>query len=152
MMNTNTETDKFILLSEYLTDRKDLNKKIAKEYLDRLEMQIPTGIQKLFTEIDKITSATAIENWEFEFKRKIIENETRFNESDKTAENNSFSAIAQQILRLWYTGQFIVSDDKTDIRTREQYNEGLLWKVIHTEAPGADKKKKYGFWKDKPVI
>jgi hypothetical protein len=137
-MNANPETDKFILLSEYLTGRKDLNKKVAGEYLNRLELQLPTDMQNLFAEMDKITSAIPIQYWEFEFKRKLIE-------------NDKFSPITQQILRLWYTSQFIVTDDKTDIRTREQYNEGLLWKVVHTDAPGADKKKKYGFWKENPT-
>jgi hypothetical protein len=150
-MNTKLEIDKFILLSEVLTGKKDLNKKNAKVYLDRLELQIPAGIQKLFAEMDKIISAAPEPNWEFEFKRKLIENETKFVETDKVIDNNSFSAICQQILRIWYTSQFIVTDDKTDIRTREQYNAGLLWKIIHTEAPGADKKKKYGFWKENPT-
>lgn len=137
-MSTIPETDKFILLSEILTDRTALNKKVAEGYLNRLELQLPADIQLLFTEMDKIISAVAKEYWEFEFKRKIIE-------------NDKFSPVVQQILRLWYTSQFIVTDDKTDIRTREQYNDGLLWKVIHTEAPGADKKKKYGFWKENPI-
>jgi hypothetical protein len=134
----NPEIDKFILLSEFLTDKKSLNHKIAAEYLNRLEMQMPVDVQTLFAEMDKITSATTKQYWEFELKRKIIE-------------NDKFSAIIQQILRLWYTSQFIVADDKTDIRTREQYNEGLLWKVVHTDAPGADKKKPYGFWRKAPV-
>jgi Membrane bound FAD containing D-sorbitol dehydrogenase len=137
-MNTNPEIKKFILLSEYLTDKKDLNEKIAGEYLNRLELQLPTDTQNLLAEIDKITSAIAEEYWEFELKRKIIE-------------NDKFSPITQQILRLWYTSQFVVVDDKTDVRTREQYNEGLLWKVVHTDAPGADKRKKYGYWKNHPV-
>ncbi len=137
-MNQGTEIDKFILFSEYLTDKKNLNKKVAGEYLNRLEMQMPSDIQTLFTELDKITGAIAIEYWEFEIKRKIIE-------------NDKFLAITQQILRLWYTSQFIITDDKTDVRTREQYNEGILWKVVHTDAPGADKKKPYGFWRHAPV-
>jgi hypothetical protein len=137
-MSQNPETDKFILFSEYLTDRKNLNEKVAGEYLNRLEMQSPADVQALFAELDKIIAAVAKEYWEFEVKRKIIE-------------NDKFSAVTQQILRLWYTSQFIVADDKTDIRTREQYNEGLLWKVIHSDAPGADKKKPYGFWRNAPV-
>jgi hypothetical protein len=137
-MNQNPETSKFILFSEYLTDKKNLNEKVAGEYLNRLEMQSPADVQALFAELDKIIAAVAKEYWEFEVKRKIIE-------------NDKFSAVTQQILRLWYTSQFIVADDKTDIRTREQYNEGLLWKVIHSDAPGADKKKPYGFWRNAPV-
>jgi Membrane bound FAD containing D-sorbitol dehydrogenase len=137
-MSQNPETDKFILFSEYLTDKKNLNEKVAGEYLNRLEMQSPADVQALFAELDKIIAAVAKEYWEFEVKRKIIE-------------NDKFSAVTQQILRLWYTSQFIVADDKTDIRTREQYNEGLLWKVIHSDAPGADKKKPYGFWRNAPV-
>lgn len=159
-MNSKLEIDKFILLSKVLTDRVNLNKRIATEYLDRLKLQFPAEIQLVFTEMDKIISSADEKYWEFELKRKIIENEKKFIESDpkpdetgklKEKENNSLSAISQQILRLWYTSQFIVKDDKTDMRTREQYNEGLLWKVIHTEAPGADKKRKYGFWKMNPV-
>jgi hypothetical protein len=137
-MSQNPETDKFILFSEYLTDKRNLNEKVAGEYLNRLEMQSPADVQALFAELDKIIAAVAKEYWEFEVKRKIIE-------------NDKFSAVTQQILRLWYTSQFIVADDKTDIRTREQYNEGLLWKVIHSDAPGADKKKPYGFWRNAPV-
>ncbi len=137
-MSQNPETDKFILFSEYLTDRKNLNEKVAGEYLNRLEMQSPADVQALFAEMDKIITVVAKEYWEFEVKRKIIE-------------NDKFSSVTQQILRLWYTSQFIVADDKTDIRTREQYNEGLLWKVIHSDAPGADKKKPYGFWRNAPV-
>jgi hypothetical protein len=137
-MSQNAETDKFILFSEYLTDKKNLNEKVAGEYLNRLEMQAPADMQALFAEMDKIITAVSKEYWEFEVKRKIIE-------------NDKFSSITQQALRLWYTSQFIVADDKTDIRTREQYNEGLLWKVIHTDAPGADKKKPYGFWRNAPV-
>ncbi len=137
-MNRNPEIDKFILLSEYLTDRKNLNDKVAGEYLNRLEMQMPADMQTLFTEMDKITAVVAQEYWEFELKRKIIE-------------NDKFSPVTQQILRLWYTSQFIVTEDKTDVRTREQYNEGLLWKVVHTDAPGADKGKPYGFWRNAPI-
>lgn len=136
-MKANSELEKFILLSEFLTDKKDLYQKIAEEYLNRLELQFPAEVQNLLSELSKITSETSSQYWEFEFKRKVIENE-------------KFSPIIQQILRIWYTGQFIVLDDKTDVRTREQFNEGLLWKIIHTEAPGADKGKKYGFWNDKP--
>ncbi len=137
-MNRNPEIDKFILLSQYLTDTKNLNEKVAGEYLNRLEMQTPADVQILFAEMDKITASIAPQYWEFELKRKIIE-------------NDKFTTITQQILRLWYTSQFVVADDKTDVRTREQYNEGLLWKVVHTDAPGADKKKPYGFWRNAPI-
>lgn len=138
MKNTNPETKKFILLSEYLTDRKNLNAKIAGEYLNRLELQFPADTQNVLAEIDKVISTVPENYWEFELKRRIIE-------------NDKFAPITQQILRLWYTSQFVVADDKSDVRTREQYNEGLLWRVVHTDAPGADKKKKYGYWKKHPV-
>lgn len=138
MKNKDPEIAHFILLSEYLTDRKNLNAKIAGEYLNRLKLQLPVDTQSVLGEIDKVISTVPEKYWEFELKRRIIE-------SDK------FAPFTQQILRLWYTSQFVVADDKTDVRTREQYNEALLWKVVHTDAPGADKKKKYGFWKKHPV-
>ena len=140
-MNTNPELEKFIQLSKYLTDSSNLNEKIAAEYLNRLQVQFPADMQTVFAEIDKIpVPVNASQNYiEFELKRKVIE-------------NDKFSVIVQQILRLWYTSQFAVLDDKTDMRTREQFNEGLLWKIVHTEAPGADKKQLYGFWGKKPSL
>lgn len=140
-MNTNPELGKFVLLSKHLTDSKNLNEKIAAEYLVRLQVQFPTDMQLVFAEMDKIpVSVNAKEDYvEFELKRKLIE-------------NDKFSSIIQQILRLWYTAQFAAVDDKTDIRTREQFNDGLLWKIIHTEAPGADKGQLYGFWGKKPSL
>lgn len=138
MKNIDPETKKFILISEYLTDRKKLNAKIAAEYLNRLWLQFPADTQTVLAEIDKVTSTVPEKYWEFELKRRIIE-------------NDKFASITHQMLRLWYTSQFVVADDKTDVRTREQYNEALLWKVIHTDAPGADKRKKYGYWKNHPI-
>ncbi|MGQ0740043.1 MAG: sugar dehydrogenase complex small subunit [Bacteroidota bacterium] len=138
-MNKNPELEKFLLLSEHLTANQKLPVKIAEEYLNRLQLQFPADMQKVFSEIDKITASGPGPYLEFELKRKLTE-------------NPDFAVIIQQMLRLWYTSQFAPADDKTDIRTREQYNEGLLWKIVHTEAPGADKKKKYGYWGKKPSL
>lgn len=139
-MNTNPDLEKFMLLSKALTAKKNLNEKIGGEYLNRLELQFPADMQAVLAEIDKIVAASPKPTYqEFELKRKLIE-------------NDKFSTIIQQILRIWYTSQFVVADDKTDIRTTEQYRESLLWQVVHTDVPGADKKKKYGFWGRKPSL
>ena len=59
--------------------------------------------------------------------------------------------VAREILRVWYTGQFETLYEGFDApRTPEQWEQGLLWRVIKAPAPGFSKNP-YGVWADKPA-
>jgi len=128
--------NQFIALSCILTAKKDLPSDLAEQYLNRLLLQLPSDTQALLAEFGRIPENQS-SFLEFEVKRRL-------------ADNDKFAPVVQQILRLWYTGQFLVTDDKTDIRTREQYNSGLIWEIALVHAPGADLKQPYGYWEKHP--
>ncbi len=137
-MATKNEFDTFIALSKILTDRQDLDVEIAAQYLNRLQTQYPKEVQDVLKEFGTIAKEIKPEYLTFEVKRRLVEGE-------------KFSPIIQNILRVWYSGGFIVLDEKTDqeLRNRAQYNYGLIWKTAKTHAP-ADSHEPYGHWAEAP--
>lgn len=61
-----------------------------------------------------------------------------------------FHALAREIIRLWYTGQFQTPfEDIEPPREVEDYSAGLLWRVIKAHAPGFTNAG-YGAWETLP--
>jgi len=59
-------------------------------------------------------------------------------------------AVAREIARLWFTGQFQTPYEGVDPpRTPAQWEAGLLWRVIRSHAP-AFSRDPYGVWAAKP--
>jgi hypothetical protein len=57
--------------------------------------------------------------------------------------------IAKNIIRLWYLGTW-QKDKSTIVVSAKAYQEGLIWKVMHTHPPGA-KQPGFGSWSDLPL-
>ena len=58
-------------------------------------------------------------------------------------------ALAQKIIAIWYTSEFVGADDKPKTGTQEQFYSGLLWKVIKAHPP-THSTLKYGYWTKPP--
>ena len=152
-MATTTLLEQFVAISKILTGQTNLGTpKIAQEYLNRLQLQYPKEMQELFIEVSKFFDKQK-DYLEFELKRKVIETEKHF-------------PIVAKIVKIWYTGQFSpvkvknididklpMVDEKLDmaLRTKQQYDETLIWKEVHTHPPGDGKKRKYGHWHFSPL-
>ena len=66
-------------------------------------------------------------------------------------ENEGRHRIAREIIRVWYTGQFETRYEGFDApHTSEQWDQGLLWRILRAPAPGFSKNE-YGVWASKPV-
>jgi len=143
-MNNSTELENFIGLSKVLTGEKKLDNTLAGEYLQRLKTQNAAPIQKLLDEFSTIADSPHLV---FEVKRRIVET--------KEAGKEDLPAMAQQIIRIWYTSEFfpLGPHEKPTPNaapgTQKQYYSGLLWHVIQAHAP-TDSKQKYGYWTKKP--
>ena len=145
-----SELDLFIAISNVLTGEKTLDKTLADQYLQRLNAQSPTSMQKILDEFRKIAADPFVK---FEVKRRIV--------NTKDPGKQSLPTIAQQIIRIWYTSEFfqIGPDGKLVAGTdgkpaasggnQEQYYSGLIWKVIQAHAP-TNSKQEYGYWTEKP--
>ena len=58
--------------------------------------------------------------------------------------------VAREIIRIWFTGQFETPFEGVDApRTPQQWEQGLLWKILKAPAPGFSKNP-YGAWASKP--
>ena len=144
-MSQPSELDNFIALSQVLTGEKRLNKALAADYLQRLKAQNPTQMQKILDEFSGISSDPYLV---FEVKRRIVET--------KQAGKQDLPAMAQQIIRIWYTSEFFpLGPDGNPVLTnpasgtQQQYYSGLIWNVIQAHAP-TNSKQKYGYWTKKP--
>ena len=139
-----SELDSFIALSKVLTGEKKLDKTLANDYLQRLKAQNPTQMQKILAEFSGIASDPYLV---FEVKRRIVET--------KEAGKEDLPAMAQQVIRLWYTSEFFpLGPDGKPVAnasggTQKQYYSGLLWTVIQAHAP-TNSKQKYGYWTKRP--
>ena len=127
------ELDQFLSLSQILTGESDLNQELAAQYLQRLKDKYPTQMQNILTAFGKIA---ADEHAVFEVKRRIVG-------------DSNLQPLAQQIISVWYTSEFVGPDGKTNGGTQAQYYHGLLWKVILAHAP-TDSKQDYGYWAKAP--
>jgi hypothetical protein len=141
----------FIKLSHVLTNQKKLDKKIAAEYLNRLEVQYQPAMQALIDEFNKINARE--EYLVFEVKRKI-------------ADNPVFFPMVLKIIKIWYTSQInpikvkgveldnLAVDEGKDslLRTKPQYDNSIIWQLGHSHPPGDGKKRKPGHWHKAPKI
>ena len=136
-----TELASFIALSKILTAEKKLDKTLAGQYLDRLKARYPAQMQDLLTAYGTIATDKYVV---FELKRRIMD-------------NANLLPIAQQVIRIWYTAEFVLPgpdgkpspDGKAEGGTQEQFYAGLLWKVIQAHAP-THSTQNYGYWKTPP--
>jgi hypothetical protein len=152
-MTMPTLLEQFITVSQILTGQKDLvsKKEIAAQNLNRLQLQYPKEMQDFFLEVSKFIEKQK-DYLEFEVKRRLVETDKYF-------------PISSKIMKIWYTGQFTplkiknieldklpMTDEKLDasLRTKEQYDEALIWKEAHTHPPGDGRKRKYGHWSTSP--
>jgi len=133
-MSPGTELDQFAALSEILTGEKKVDKTLAGQYLGRLKTQYATQMQALLNTFD----ALARDKYPlFEVKRRIV--------NDKT-----LGPLAQQIIAIWYTSEFVGADGKTpNAGTQAQFYRGLLWNVIKAHPP-THSTLKYGYWTKPP--
>jgi hypothetical protein len=137
MPENKIDIDRFVQLSKVLTGASDLDSAMAEVYLGRLRAEYPAPVA------DVLKTFEAIENEEhrvFEVKRRIVE--------DKGPGN--LGSIAQKIIFVWYTSEFVGADGKPKTGTQEQFYRGLLWNVIRAHAP-TNSKLKYGEWKTPPT-
>lgn len=85
----------------------------------------------------------------------VPEKEVALHEAIKRSLMNhvNLGPIAKNIIRLWYLGTW--QKDKNDplsafVTSAVAYQEGLIWKVMHTHPPGA-KQPGFGSWSDLPL-
>jgi len=143
-MSQMSELDSFVALSKILTGEKALPKTLAAEYLQRLKAQNAGSMQKVLDQFSQIANDRYRV---FEVKRRVAET--------KEPGKEDLPAMAQQIIRIWYTAEFfpLGPDGKPTATalsgTQQQYYSGLLWNVIQAHAP-TDSKQSYGYWTTKP--
>ena len=132
-MTENIAVDLFAQLSQILTGASHLDPDLAVAYLGRLRAEYPSQVA------DTLTAFAAIvqdEHILFEVKRRIVEDRV-------------LGPLAQQIIAIWYTSEFVGGDGKPKTGTQAQFNSGLLWQVVRAHAP-ANSKLNYGDWKNPP--
>ena len=129
------EIDQFLTLSQILTGESSLDQGLAAQYLQRLKDKYSGPMQNILTAFSKIA---ADERAVFEVKRRIVG-------------DSSLQPLAQQIINIWYTSEFVSPDGKSNAGTQDQYYHGLLWKVILAHAP-TDSKQDYGYWATAPTV
>ena len=133
MAENKEDIDRFVQLSKVLTGAPSLDPAMAEAYLGRLRAEYPAPVT------DVLAAFAAIEkdqNPVFEVKRRIVE-------------DKALGSLAQKIIAIWYTSEFVGPDGKTNGGTQAQYYHGLLWKVILAHAP-TDSKQDYGYWAKAP--
>jgi hypothetical protein len=133
-MSPGTELEQFTALSEILTGEKKVDKTLAGQYLSRLKTQYPTQMGALLN----IFGGCAGDKYPlFEVRRRIVD--------DKT-----LGPLAQQIIAIWYTAEFVGPDGKTaNPGTQAQFYRGFLWHVIKAHPP-THSTLKYGYWTKPP--
>jgi hypothetical protein len=134
MPENKADIDRFAQLSKVLTGAANLDPATAEAYLGRLRAEYPAQVN------DVLTAFAAIEKDEhliFEVKRRVVE--------DKV-----LGSLAQKIIAIWYTSEFVGADGKPKTGTQEQFYGGLLWNVIRAHAP-TNSKLNYGEWKNPPA-
>ena len=133
MAEDKTDIDRFEKLSKVLTGAPSLDQAWVEAYLGRLRAEYPTQVT------DVLAAFAAIEKDDhllFEVKRRIVDDKVR-------------GPLAQKIIAIWYTSEFIGADGKPKTGTQAQFYSGLLWQVIRAHAP-TNSKLNYGDWKDPP--
>ncbi len=128
-----TELEVFIALSKILIAEEELDEKLARSYLQRLKDQYPIPIQNLLTAFSEIADNPYIL---FEVKRRIID-------------NKDLQGLAVEVIRIWYTSEFVDKDGQPHAGSQDEFYNGLLWKVVKAHAP-TNSSLKYGGWQKPP--
>ena len=134
MAENKVDIDRFIQLSKVLTGAPSLDPAMAEAYLGRLRVEYPAPVT------DVLAAFAAIEkdqNPVFEVKRRIVE-------------DKALGSLAQKIIAIWYTSEFVGADNKPKTGTQAQFYSGLLWQVIGAHAP-TNSKLNYGDWRNPPL-
>jgi hypothetical protein len=133
MAENKIDIDRFVQLSNVLTGAPKLDPTLAEAYLGRLRAEYASQVT------DVLTAFAAIEKDEhlvFEVKRRIVE-------------DKALGALAQKIIAIWYTSEFVGADGKPKTGKQAEFYSGLLWQVIRAHAP-TNSKLNYGDWKNPP--
>jgi hypothetical protein len=150
----------FIALSSALTGVSPLDRHLANQYMDRYAThpQLSKNLDALVKVYRSISDG-----------KKPGENDIK--QSIMTASDGVIRAGAKQLIYLWYTSAFFIpldpgsdpnrpplQDDPTDTRkkawvygTPEQYERGLMWKVISAHAPMTPGGPRH-YWATAPTI
>jgi hypothetical protein len=122
----------FVRLSSALTGESSLDKRFAGELEQRIKS--PFAVTSLLAAFEAPGLPTNPE----EAARAAL------------GDNEGHHRVAREIIRIWYTGQFETRHEGFDApRTSEQWERGLLWRVLAAPAPGFSKNS-YGVWANKP--
>lgn len=108
--------------------------KLAPSYLRRLKERYPIPMQNLLTAFADIAED---EHLIFEVKRRIVE-------------NKDLQPIASQVIRIWYTSEFLDDLGKPQAGSQREFYGGLLWSAIKAHAPTASRLN-YGDWQKPPA-
>jgi len=134
MAESKIDIDRFVQLSKVLTGAPGLDPATAESYLGRLRAEYPGPVT------DVLAAFAAIEKDEhlvYEVKRRIVE-------------DKALGSLAQKIIAIWYTSEFVGADNKPKTGTQAQFYSGLLWQVIRAHAP-TNSKLNYGDWRNPPL-
>ena len=128
-------SEPFIELSRALTGEKSLDGQIAARYEYRLREYFGEEFDLLLKEFKKHCGSEDAE----ETVKKTL------------ADKPDFHKIAREIVRAWYTGQFQTPfEDVEPPGEVADYEQGLIWRVLRTHAPGFTNKG-YGVWENPPT-
>jgi hypothetical protein len=134
MAENKVDIDRFVQLSKVLTGAPSLDPAMAEAYLGRLRVEYPAPVT------DVLAAFAAIEKNEhlvYEVKRRIVD-------------DKALASLAQKIIFIWYTSEFVGADNKPKAGTQQQFYSGLLWQVIGAHAP-TNSKLNYGDWRNPPA-
>lgn len=124
----------FVRLSEALTGEANLDERLASEFEQRIRMHYAESLADLLAEFEKSGLPKNPEQAAF----------TALGNDPKR------HLVAREIIRVWYTGQFETPFEGFDTpHTPEQWEQGLLWRVLKAPAPGFSKNP-YGVWASEP--
>ncbi|MGH9837599.1 MAG: sugar dehydrogenase complex small subunit [Blastocatellia bacterium] len=132
-MKQPTEADLFLSLSEVLTGEDELDEKLSLEYLKRLKDQYPAQMFDLLKVFGEIADD---EYLAFEVRRRILD-------------DAKLLPMAQQVINIWYTAEFVGADGNPKAGTQKQFYSGLLWKIIQAHPP-SHSTQPYGYWTTAP--
>jgi hypothetical protein len=129
-----TELEMFTALSRVLTGVEELDALLAESYLKRLKERYPIPMQNLLT---AFTDVAQDDHLVFEVKRRIVD-------------NKDLQPIVSQVIRIWYTSEFLDECGKPQPGSQREFYAGLLWSVIKAHAPTGSRLN-YGDWQKPPA-
>lgn len=128
-------SEPFIELSRALTGEANLDPRLADHYEYRLREYFGKTFDLLLEE----------------FKKRCGSGDAEQAAKKTLADEAAFHKVAREIIRAWYTGQFQTPYEDTEPpREVAHYEQGLLWRVIRTHAPGFTNAG-YGAWAKPPA-